>query len=232
MIIGSGMIARSFAQFDREDTVFFCSGVSNSSELKSEHFLREMKLIKSLSETHQKLIYFSSYFVNFDQYLTKAYYKHKLHAEQTISSMFSSFTIYRLPQVVGQSANPKTLTNFIKDKISKNELLSIYKGAQRNLIDVSDVAQVIDYANTNDLFINQVVNLVAPQNYDVLEIVRVFESIMQVMAHTEYLDNIVEDAFPVLLSSEMRDAYKQLKLNFDDSYLEKMIEKYYGVINQ
>ena len=52
MIIGNGLIASLFNEYDKENVVFFASGVSNSSETRREEFLREENLIqKILSES-------------------------------------------------------------------------------------------------------------------------------------------------------------------------------------
>lgn len=226
MIIGQGMIARALMENDSDDTIFFCSGVSNSNEENDDAFRREMNILTALSNTDKKLIYFSSYFVNFESYMTKKYYQHKAEIEQTIQKTFANFTIYRLPQVVGKSTNPHTLTNFIAYKISNGESLSIYRGAKRNLIDLDDVVKIVSYANNHNLFTNQTVNLISPVNYDVNEIVHSFEEILQ--KRTVKHDLVSDEAeFTVLLSEEVQMLYAQLNIEFNKDYLINLISKYY-----
>lgn len=226
MIIGRGMIANELKEIDQDGVIFFCSGVSNSNEQNNQEFEREKKMLLSLIPTNKKLIYFSSYFVNFENYCKKQYYRHKVEIEQMIQNLFEEFTIYRLPQAVGKSYNPNTLTNFIANTLINNEVLPIYKGAKRNLIDIEDVKKVVNCANKYHLFYNQIINLIAPKNYDIDEIVTVFESIFDVESRKQYfVSNEVE--FEILLSNELKELYTKLQINFDEFYLENLINKYY-----
>jgi len=226
MIVGNGMIANALKKIDKDDVVFFCSGVSNSNEQNEEEFIREKASLIAFANSDKKLIYFSSYFVNFENYLTKRYYQHKSEIEQIIQNSFERFIIYRLPQIVGKSSNPNTLTNFIADKIEKNEILPVYKKAKRNIIDIDDVALIIDYSNQHNLFCNQVVNLISPKSYNIDEIINVFESVMKIKANKKYLtSNEIE--FDILLTNEMEKLFIMLQINFDELYLENLINKYY-----
>ena len=57
MVIGNGDIAKVLT--DKEDIIYFCSGVSNSREERPIEFEREMKLL--LQQPRNKhLVYFSS----------------------------------------------------------------------------------------------------------------------------------------------------------------------------
>jgi len=62
MIIGSGILANAVKLYDKEDVVFFASGVSNSLEKAPAEFEREISLLKSVISQNpdKKLIYFST----------------------------------------------------------------------------------------------------------------------------------------------------------------------------
>ncbi len=47
MIIGNGLISNLFRENDRENVVFFASGVSNSLETEKSAFLREENLLRN-----------------------------------------------------------------------------------------------------------------------------------------------------------------------------------------
>ena len=48
MVVGNGMIARSFSAYtNREDVVIYASGVSNSAEDSEDKFQLEIDLIKN-----------------------------------------------------------------------------------------------------------------------------------------------------------------------------------------
>lgn len=226
MIIGNGMMARAMMEIDQEDIVFFCSGVSNSSEINQEAFDREFNLLNEQVSLKKKLIYFSSYFVNFEGYHQKRYYKHKFQVEQFIQSTFKDYTIYRLPQVVGYSDNPHTLTNFLHNCILESKRIPVFKNSKRNIIDIRCIKRVVEYANNAKLFQNEVVNLIAAMNFDIEEIIRAFELITQKKSQ-KYFVETQEHEFPILLKDEMREIFTQLGILFNDNYLEMLIKNYY-----
>jgi hypothetical protein len=54
MIIGNGIIANAVRSYDREDIIFFASGVSNSLETRVSEFEREFSLLKTVYENNRK----------------------------------------------------------------------------------------------------------------------------------------------------------------------------------
>ena len=226
MIVGNGMMAKAMRDIDRDDIVFFCSGVSNSSELDEIAFKREYDLLLEHVTLKKKLIYFSSYFVNFDEYHQKKYYKHKFQIEQFIQSTFTNYTIYRLPQVVGFSHNPHTLTNFIHNSIVESKAIPVFKNSKRNIIDIRCIIRVVKLANDENLFHNQIVNLVAAINFDIEDIIQAFEAISEKKAE-KYFVETQEHEFPILLEEKMKTIYKKLGIVFNDDYLETLIKNYY-----
>lgn len=226
MIVGNGMMANAMRFIDRDDTVFFCSGVSNSSELNESAFLREYNLLIEYAHLNKKLIYFSSYFVNFENYRQKSYYNHKFKIEQLIQSSFKNYAIYRLPQVVGFSGNPNTLTNFIYNKIISSETIPIFKNAKRNLIDVECIRKVVDHINKYNLFNNEIINLISTHNYNIEDIIRAFDIITDGTISIKYLETS-ENEFPILIDNRIYEIFTKLEIIFDDYYLEKLIQIYY-----
>lgn len=92
-IIGNGDLASVLT--DREDIIFFASGVSNSKEERPIEFEREMKLL--LQQPRNKhLVYFSSLSI---YYAKTEYARHKRIMEKTIRNHWESFTIIRLGNI-------------------------------------------------------------------------------------------------------------------------------------
>ena len=226
MILGNGMIASAMKTIENTNFIFFCSGVSKSNEIDESAYLREKELLAQYYDTTKCLIYFSSYFVNFESYLAQRYYLHKLEMEHLIQENFKLFKIFRLPQVVGYSTNKHTLTNFLHNAIVSNLSINVYQGAQRNLIDLDDVVKVIEYTNQNNLFMNQSVNLIATQNYKIEDVIDVFEKIIGKKAIQNIQPN-QEKKFDILLSKELTQIYNLFKINFDENYLYAIVIKYY-----
>lgn len=137
MIIGNGLLAKSFSRYmANSDIVIFASGVSNSTEERESEFNRERILLeKTICENFNSvLVYFGSCSI-FDSTLTESKYViHKKKMESIIaSSGIKRFFIFRLPQIVGKSNN-STLMNYILNAIVRGDRINLYKHARRNLV--------------------------------------------------------------------------------------------------
>lgn len=145
MIVGNGLLASAIEHknLDRSNTVFFASGVSNSSETRDAEFLREKELLKQVIESnHDKiLIYFSSCSV-YDKVISP-YASHKFNMESIVQDSCDRYYIFRLPQVVGHIGNPNTVFNFLCDKIKKQESFDVWEKVYRNFIDVDNVVDIV-----------------------------------------------------------------------------------------
>jgi hypothetical protein len=121
MIIGHGDIA-SVLQ-DRQDVVFFASGVSNSSETKDSEFKRELDLLSKQDKT-KCIFYFSSIAIdNKEKFEASKYLQHKKEMEDYIINTFQNYNIIRIGNITW-GKNPNTFLNYIKNKIKSGE--SVY----------------------------------------------------------------------------------------------------------
>lgn len=104
MIIGKGLIASQFYEVDREDIIFFASGVSNSSETRKEEFYREQNLIEeTIRLNSDKLfIYFSTCSIYDSSKYNSPYVLHKLHMEEVIKESAPKYLILRISNAVGK----------------------------------------------------------------------------------------------------------------------------------
>ena len=119
MIIGNGDIAKVCKPFDREDTIIFASGLSDSSCVDEKEFERELKLWSDtlLKNENKRIIYFSTLSI---YYGTSRYVGWKKHMERLIKNNHRKYTIIRLGNITWGN-NPHTLINFLRNKIKNNE---------------------------------------------------------------------------------------------------------------
>ena len=225
MIIGTGLLAKSFFEYDRDDVVYLCSGVSNSSEINESAFAREAQLVQKFVSSEKKIVYFSSCFTSLPGFNTP-YYAHKRRMEECVKGAKQSL-IFRLPQVVGRNSNPYTLINSFSNSILKNEKVKILK-SKRNLIDVEDVVKVVSYYINNlctDGPFSRVENVANPLNYDVKDI---YIELTTVLKRTEnFIELDVHQHVPeIKLSPSILEIYKICKIEFDDQYLRKTLRKH------
>lgn len=149
MIIGKGMIARAIRSIDNDHSLFFASGVSNSLETAPQSFQREADLLEYWLHYCQKKTFVFHYFstTGVENLTTKSrsYFHHKKRMEEIILDSASIFQkkIYRLPNMVGPSTNPHTLTNFIHSSLLKKNFEVLQMEAQRELLDVELLSPLI-----------------------------------------------------------------------------------------
>jgi len=112
MIIGKGSIAKVLN--DRDDLVFFASGVSNSSCVDEREYEREFNLLKTVS-ADKHIVYFSNLGIYYKQ---DRYTQHKRDVEEYIRNNYKSYTIVRI-EVCEWATTPNTILNFFKKQLSQ-----------------------------------------------------------------------------------------------------------------
>ena len=118
MIIGNGNIAKVLK--NRDDLIFFASGVSNSSCEDQNEYDREFNLLKQ-QDKNTHLVYFSNLGI---YYKNDTYTKHKIKIEDFIRNNFISYTIIRV-EVCEWLNNKTKILNVFKKKIKNNEPIEI-----------------------------------------------------------------------------------------------------------
>src|SRR5690554_2026187 len=141
MIVGNGLIANAFREYDRDDVIFFASGVSNSLETDQAQFDREENLIrKTIEENPGKIfVYFSTCSIYDSSKNASFYVNHKLNMEHLVASDCEKYLIARVSNAVGKGGNPNLLMNYIYRSILNQTKITIHQNAKRNLIDIEDI---------------------------------------------------------------------------------------------
>ena len=136
MIIGHGDIA-SVLQ-DREDRIYFASGVSNSGELCESEYYREAELLLRQDQS-KHLVYFGSLSIF---YSDSRYSRHKRFMENLVRNNLEHYTIVRMGNIAW-GGNPNTLINFLKNKIRTREPFEI-KDVYRYVLEKDEFLHWID----------------------------------------------------------------------------------------
>lgn len=144
-IIGNGMIAKSFKNFNLANTCIFASGVADSTETDLLLYKKEFELLKrTVNQFPQfKFVYFSTLSIFKFEY--NEYVKHKLFIENYIKNNLDNYLILRLPNVVGQTKNQNQLLPFLFQKISSNSEIDVKDNTYRDLIDVEDLPKIVKF---------------------------------------------------------------------------------------
>lgn len=226
MITGHGLISTAFRPwYDSDpDVVVFASGVSNSRETRPEEFLRERRLLEDAVGAAPMLLYFSTCSINDVELLDTAYVRHKKEMEALVATA-RRFAIFRLPQVVGRTANPNTLTNFLHNRITTGAPFQVWRYAKRNLIDVADVASIVRFLMQDDWAQGRTIDVASPFYTSIPELVAVFEQVLGRKANCTEVDAGGSYAIDTTIAVE---AAPHCGVKFDESYVRRLIEKYYG----
>lgn len=223
MIIGSGLIARAFEHYaDDPDRVIFASGVSNSGERDPAAFARERDLLLEQLDRGLHTVYFGSCNVVNPQQ-NSPYFEHKRAMEHLVASSGTG-TVFRLPQVVGHTRNPNTLTNYLRDCIVEGRVLRLWTRAQRNLIDIDDVARIATRL-LSQAERASIVSIATPWSLDMPQLVSLFEQVLGRRARVELIDRGEEMNID---SATAEAAAAEIGLDFGSGYPLRVIQKYYG----
>jgi nucleoside-diphosphate-sugar epimerase len=185
-----------------------------------------MELLKESVQLYnsQSLIYFSTCSIYDDQEKDAAYVQHKLHIEDYIQTKVKQYRIFRISNLAGQSSNPNTVLNFFINHIKNGVNFDLWTNACRNIIDIDHVYLVIDLILKNDLFPNQVINIANPVNYPVKKIITAIETFLHVKSN--YIEIEKGTCFEIDTSS-IQQIIQKMGIQFDQEYLEELLQKYY-----
>lgn len=227
MIIGNGLLAQAFAPlfFDDQNVIIFASGVSNSRETRAEEFLRERKMLSEALDQDKFTVYFSTCSVHDPELSASPYVHHKIELENMVRERAGLSTIFRLPQVVGSTPNPFTLTNYLYHQIKTGKPFQVWLNARRNLIDVAEVAGIASHLIKGHRSDNLTTNIACPFSTPVIDLVAIFEQLLDKRANCESVN--AGASYPLNTSVAM-SAAQEAGIGFDDQYVRNLITKYYA----
>ncbi|MDI6034453.1 hypothetical protein QLS91_15345 [Flavobacterium sp. LB2P84] len=228
MVIGNGMVAKSFSQYlERENVVVFASGVSNSKLAIESEFEKEKNLLKKVLQEHEdkKIVYFSTFNLYDPVEKNSPYCLHKLDMEEFISANVPVYNIFRLGHVAGQSAQQYTILSFLYNAIKDGTSFKLWKHASRNIIDIDDISKICSYIIDNEWYLNQITNICNNKNTSIVEIVDILEGMLNKKGNYSIFE---EGGCPSVDNTKIRLIATDLGINFDDSYVKDVIIKYYG----
>jgi nucleoside-diphosphate-sugar epimerase len=228
MIIGSGLLAQVFASAlaEREDVAVFAAGVSNSAERDLTQFNREQRLLEGVlaQKGLRRIVYFGSCAVGNPHEFRTPYLEHKTRMEALVAADPRGLVL-RLPQVVGRGGNPHTLTNFLRARIASGQIFDVWTLAERNLIDVEDVATIGVHIIDHSEDFSVVVPIADLRSSSMLLIVNEMERAMGSAANYRKVERGAP--FPIDTTACERAA-RNVGIRLGDGYLRRLIEKYYA----
>lgn len=228
MIVGKGLLARAFASNFGANTgvIIFASGVSNSLETRESEFEREHTLLRQMLDCDaRRFVYFSSCGVVTAEAELTPYMRHKRRMESLVLSK-SHGLVFRLPQVVGRTDNSHTLTNFLRDHITSGEHFTVWAHAERNLIDIDDIARIGSKLVDELPAMPATISIAALESLPMPRIIQIFERVLGKTANCTYVDK----GAPMPVDTvQAQKASAGLGIDLGGDYVERVIVKYYAV---
>lgn len=226
MIVGNGLLANAFSSRFADDpaVLIYASGVSDSTCCDVRSFERERSLLETtLAQPAGQRVYFSSCALADPRSDLTPYLRHKQNMEALVHQ--GGGMVLRLPQVVGRTGNPKTLTNFLYESIANRRRFTVWKNAERNLIDIDDVAAIGTELILSPSTPPEPISIAASESTPMLAIVEIFERALGVKA-----DYLLEDRGDALSidTALTQEVAGRLGIELGAGYTERIIRKYYG----
>jgi nucleoside-diphosphate-sugar epimerase len=238
-VVGGGFLARHLAAIAHAHpgVVVVAAGVSSTQTVAEADYRRDACLvydtIRECREKDRVLVYLSTASDNLYRgggsggredepvYPLSAYGRHKLLLETTIRQSGVRHLILRLGYVVGPHQPEHQLVRFLTVAI-RSGTVKIFRGACRDLIDVSDVVTIIDRLLATGVT-GQVVNVASGISVPVHRIVDRLEFRLGVLAQRQY----VGDHVPYSVSIEkLRQLVPTVAdLGFDPDYYLRVIDR-------
>ncbi len=228
MIVGRGMIAGVLKDLKGwEEDILFSSGVSNSGETNAAAFQKEVELVKQyIGEITpgSTFVYFSTTSIFDRAKAASLYTNHKIVIENLIKDSGINYLIVRLPNLVGSSNNPHTLTNFFAQSLSSGKRINLNPGAIRHLIDVADLPIIL--TDISEKFGKQkvTVNVETDKPLTAEQILRLLEKVTSKKADVNIRPENSKEQNPAILEDKFSQNYL---LETGEDYHLKMFSKYY-----
>lgn len=219
------MMAQAFSGAFAADpwVLVFASGVSNSRATDAAQFQRERALLARALAAGKVTVYFGTCSVDDPELRETPYVRHKLEMEKLVAAGKENL-ILRVPQAVGRTSNPHTLTNFVHAHIVSGSPFQVWRNARRNFIDVAHVAAIATSLVREMGLRGTTVNVAAPESTAMPELVRTFEKVLGREARCEMLD--AGGAYPIDARLAC-DTARSLGIHFDQGYLTRTLASYY-----
>ena len=226
MIIGNGLLASEFSDLENNNAiVIFASGVSNSLEETHSAFEREKNLIIDTIKNKKDslFVYFSTCSITDKTVNKRPYVLHKLNMEKLIRNSSNNYLIIRLPNIVGKGGNENTIFNYLVNAIKNNQKISIWKNANRNILDIKDMGEIVRNVIKSG-YKNTILNIANLNSYPVTDIVDKIENYLQKKANI----NLVEKGTTTTI--ELKEALPfidALDKDFSINYIDELLRKYH-----
>lgn len=228
MLIGSGIVADRFCDYELQSKHLVFAGAIHDSEVCDPQIIaEEERALKAALATSSDIpcVYFSSCSILDPEVQNTPYVEHKIRMEKILQESGRSFWVFRLPQLVGPTDTQSNLAKYFVDQIYNEKKFEVWGGAKRNFIDIDDVHVIVSHIIRKDLHANSIINIANSAQNSPKDLVTSIEQVLGISAKYTELDKGTDLAIDI---SKIEPLFANLDVTFDDTYLQRLIDKYYG----
>lgn len=228
MVIGSGVIANRFIDYSLQSNYLVFAGNVNDSAIRDENVIHaeDNAVRDALSMIGDAtFIYFSSCSILDPEVARTPYVQHKVRMEKLIQDSARKFLIFRLPQVLGLSDAKSSLVSFLVDSIRENKPFDLWQNADKNLIDIDDVHDIVCEVLKAKGYLNTVINVASTNRTSVLQLVHNIEEFLDAQAEYQLINKGCSYDIDI---SVIKPIIASLNIDFGEGYISKSLKKYFA----
>jgi glycosyltransferase involved in cell wall biosynthesis len=228
VLIGNGVIANRFCDYALKSNYLIFAGSINDFAINDDAAFQneEAALQLALADNPDvPFIYFSSCSILDPEVGETPYVLHKIRMEELLQNQAKFFLIFRLPEVIGLSGDESNLVNVLVDAISNKKPFEISAKAQKNLIDIDNVHTIADEIIKSNKYSNSIINIASTQKTSIYALIQNIEQFLGLKAR---FDKVEKGSDMDLDISEIQPLLSMLNINFDENYIPRVLEKYFG----
>lgn len=227
MVIGRGVIANRFVDYELQAKHLIFAGSVNDSAIRVEEIQEEEIAITNALSANPEItfVFFSSCSILDPNLGGTPYVQHKVRMEKLICASAKKFLIFRLPQVLGRCEVKSSLVNYLVDAIFNQRSFQLWQNAQRNLIDIDDVHEIIGEVLKRNVSLNKIINIASEQQTSIFELVREIEEFTKLPANYVLVNKGGGYEIDV---SEIKTILSDLKIDFGNGYIRNSLNRYYA----
>ena len=194
-IIGDGFLAKNFSKIKthikKSNYIIFAAGISNSKTNSKNKLKREIKIFKEFANKYyfKSIVYISTADISDNLKKKNLYVKNKIAIENLIKKKFKKYIILRLPQIIGNSKNKKTLINYFFQSIKRGKKILVFNNVKRNILDVDDVIKVLKIILLNKKIKKKTITLANKHFFQPLDLIKILEKKLNKKANIRLIKN-------------------------------------------
>ena len=145
--------------------------------------------------------------------------------EKLIQSSAKSFLIFRLPQVIGFLDTKSSLVNFLVDAIGNQKKFELWCNAQKNIIDIDDVYEIVVEVLKRGILTKKIVNIASSHQTSVIQLVNEIEKFFGLTANYTLVNKGTSYDLDIFA---IKTVLSDLHIEFGEAYIQTALNKYFG----